>query len=74
MGLALAVNTDEITHPSGREAGSPAFAPKLVGISEQIMKVGDTKTNAVTSPAKQDKKETKDKKDKKKKESKVPAA
>jgi len=37
------------------------------------VKVGDTKTNAVTSPAKQDKKETKDKRDKKKKESKVPA-
>jgi len=38
------------------------------------VKVGDTKTNAVTSPVKQDKKETKDKRDKKKKESKVPAA
>ena len=36
MGLALAVNTDEITHPSGREAAPSAFAPKLVGISQQI--------------------------------------
>ena len=36
MGLALAVNTDEITHPSEREAAPSAFAPKLVGISKQI--------------------------------------
>lgn len=26
MGLALAVNKDEITHPSGREAAPSAFA------------------------------------------------
>ena len=36
MGLALAVSTDEVTLPSGREAAPSAFAPKLVGISEQI--------------------------------------
>jgi len=36
MGLALAVNKDEITHPSGREAVPSAFAPKLVGISQHI--------------------------------------
>ncbi|NDB96084.1 MAG: hypothetical protein EBZ78_08005 [Verrucomicrobia bacterium] len=54
-----------------------APSPEVMEVIEAIGRGeggGDTKTNAVTSPAKQDKKETKDKRDKKKKESKVPTA
>jgi len=58
----------EVIEAIGRGEGGDAPLPP------GYVKVGDTKTNAVTSPPKQDKKETKDKKDKKKKESKVPAA
>jgi len=36
MGLALAVKKDKISHLSGREAAASRFAPKLVGISQQI--------------------------------------
>ena len=67
-GVAPSPEVMEVIEAIGRGEGGDAPLPP------GYVKVGDTKTNAVTSPAKQDKNETKDKRDKKKKESKVPTA
>ena len=67
-GVSPSPEVMEVIEAIGRGEGGDAPLPP------GYVKVGDTKTNAVTSAAKQDKKEKKDKKDKIKKESKVPAA
>jgi len=64
-GVSPSPEVMEVIEAIGRGEGGDTLPP--IG----FVKVGSTKTNAVTAPAKQDKKA---KKDNKKKESKVPAA